>query len=325
MGVAGSAPFFEKSADGFSGVSVEIWEELAEKLNINYEYQEFASVSALLKALERGRVDLAIGPISVTSTRAQRVDFTQPYYKSGMGILIRRERASIWETVSPFLRRTFLVGVLTLLIVLFIIGNIIWLAERKSNESFPERYIPGVGTGMWFAVVTFTTVGYGDLAPITRTGRLVASVWMIVALVTASSLTASIATSFTLIKMSHVTIDSPTDLKHKRVATVRGSTGVEFALRYGAKPVLVKTKQDAVERLIANQVDAFAYDYPIMRYLLNENPHPELAIIRSHNDVEYYGFAVRLNNPLVRRLNTVLLQALEEGMVSSIRREWGLD
>ena len=32
---------------------------------------------------------------------------------------------------------------------------------------------------MWFALVTLTTVGYGDKAPITRIGRSLTSVWMV--------------------------------------------------------------------------------------------------------------------------------------------------
>ena len=44
------------------------------------------------------------------------------------------------------------------------VGSLIWLAERRRNaEQFAEP-LAGIGSGMWFALVTLTTVGYGDKA-----------------------------------------------------------------------------------------------------------------------------------------------------------------
>jgi voltage-gated potassium channel len=41
---------------------------------------------------------------------------------------------------------------------------------------------PTVGTGIWWAVVTFCTVGYGDVVPESALGRLVASIVMVFAI-----------------------------------------------------------------------------------------------------------------------------------------------
>ncbi len=45
----------------------------------------------------------------------------------------------------------------------------------------PEMF-PSLGAAYWWAVVTVTTVGYGDLAPETTQGRLVASALMLTGL-----------------------------------------------------------------------------------------------------------------------------------------------
>ena len=64
----------------------------------------------------------------------------------------------------------FLFGVLT---VVIIIGSLMYLIEGKGSgfSSIPK--------GIYWAIVTLTTVGYGDIAPVTGLGQLIASFVMI--------------------------------------------------------------------------------------------------------------------------------------------------
>ncbi len=58
---------------------------------------------------------------------------------------------------------------------------------------------PGIGTpadGIWWSLVTATTVGYGDIAPRTHEGRLIAAILMLVGIGTIGMITGSIATYF---------------------------------------------------------------------------------------------------------------------------------
>ncbi len=66
-------------------------------------------------------------------------------------------------------------------------GAVIWWAE------------PGIATfqdGVWWSIVTATTVGYGDISPSTSAGRIVAVVLMLVGIGTVGMITGSIATYF---------------------------------------------------------------------------------------------------------------------------------
>ena len=53
-----------------------------------------------------------------------------------------------------------------------------------------------LGDALWWAFVTVTTVGYGDLSPASNAGRIIASVLMLVGIGLIGSLTSSITSFF---------------------------------------------------------------------------------------------------------------------------------
>lgn len=58
--------------------------------------------------------------------------------------------------------------------VVFFFGAATFLLERSANPQFAE-----ISDGLWWAFVTLTTVGYGDVVPITPAGRILAVLTML--------------------------------------------------------------------------------------------------------------------------------------------------
>jgi voltage-gated potassium channel len=86
--------------------------------------------------------------------------------------------ASIERTISE--NSLMLTAVLSCLGVSTLVGGIsIFLIEQAENMG-----INSLNDGLWWALVTLTTVGFGDIAPVTGLGRLVASVLMIAGMFT---------------------------------------------------------------------------------------------------------------------------------------------
>ena len=63
-------------------------------------------------------------------------------------------------------------------------------------ESGRNPSIRGFGDAMWWAVVTATTVGYGDVSPVTLEGRLIAVVLMVTGIGVIGVFTATVASFF---------------------------------------------------------------------------------------------------------------------------------
>jgi voltage-gated potassium channel len=70
------------------------------------------------------------------------------------------------------------------------------LAVLDAEHGAPDATITTFGDALWWATTTLTTVGYGDLYPVTTTGRLVAVGLMLTGLAVLGSITASAATWF---------------------------------------------------------------------------------------------------------------------------------
>ncbi|HVE51339.1 MAG TPA: ion transporter [Casimicrobiaceae bacterium] len=70
-------------------------------------------------------------------------------------------------------RRKILVFLVTVLMIVFVSGTIIYLVEG------PENGFTSIPTSVYWAVTTVTTVGFGDIAPKTDIGRFIAALMML--------------------------------------------------------------------------------------------------------------------------------------------------
>ncbi len=78
-----------------------------------------------------------------------------------------------------------------LLLVLIIGSFIFFIVERSVN---PE--VPNYESAMWFSIISMTTVGYGDIVPVTLLGRLIGVIIILTGMGYVSLVTATLAYSF---------------------------------------------------------------------------------------------------------------------------------
>lgn len=62
------------------------------------------------------------------------------------------------------------------LLIVVVIGSIMYMVERNH----PESGFTSIPVSIYWAIVTLTTVGYGDVAPVTNLGQFIASLVMII-------------------------------------------------------------------------------------------------------------------------------------------------
>ena len=103
---------------------------------------------------------------------------------------------SLLSTVFNSKRLRTILGALIFFVLLF--GYIFYLTEDN---------VTTYGDGIWWALVTVTTVGYGDITPATTVGRFVASGLMFLGLGLIATVTAIVSAKFVQNFVDHHTND----------------------------------------------------------------------------------------------------------------------
>lgn len=79
------------------------------------------------------------------------------------------------------------------------------LAGLDAERDAPGSTITTFGTALWWALTTITTVGYGDVYPVTTQGRVVAGVLMVAGVALLGAVTATLSSTL----VARVTADGP--------------------------------------------------------------------------------------------------------------------
>ncbi|XP_067665872.1 potassium voltage-gated channel protein Shaw-like isoform X4 [Haliotis asinina] len=129
-------------------------------------------------------------------------------HSAGLKILIHTFKASAKELI-------LLIFFLVLGIVIF--AALIYYAERIQYN--PENDFQSIPVGLWWAIVTMTTVGYGDMVPKTYVGMFVGALCALAGVLTIALPVPVIVSNFALF-YSHTQARSKLPKKRRRVLPV---------------------------------------------------------------------------------------------------------
>ncbi len=139
----------------------------------------------------------------------------------GCSALVRKGRdRPFLNLVSSLFLKDKIPTLLGLLILIVLAGHVVWLAERstaRQETTFSRTYVPGLFAGMYWALVTASTIRYGDKVPHRWRGRLVAAIVIIISLPLFGFFIAQLSSDLTMQQL-RTSIHGPEDLPGKRVA-----------------------------------------------------------------------------------------------------------
>ncbi len=316
-------PFAFQHNDRAQGFSIELWDRISKEIDLPYELHWVDSVQEVIQKLEAKEADIGIAAISITSEREKLVDFSTPFYESGLSILVNAQTGSptqaIFDSLMSVDTLKFL-GVLTL--ILIVCAHFVWFFERKRNpEQFPEPYLQGIWESSWWAISTILSGGCDAKGPIALGGRIVGAFWMLICIIAITYFTAVITTIMTVSQLTS-DINGPGDLPGKTVATVKSSTAETYLNDNRAKVVSFKTIEETYDALAKNQVKAVVYDAPILLYHVSSSGNAQEKVVGPLFQRQNYGIGMQSSSPYRKTINATLLKLREEGYLDELQKKW---
>jgi len=179
---------------GASGYMVEMWELTASRLMWSSTYNtslatkgpealDSAMTEPPIRGPEFGRMNIALfagwHPLNSTQYLCSR-SFAPSL--DGLATVVRSNPPSlslIVAVVGVLPEYSFINLISFLIVVLFGVGHLFWYLERNENsEQFNPSYFKGMIDSAWFLLVASSTIGYGDKAPVTGMGKMLAFFWL---------------------------------------------------------------------------------------------------------------------------------------------------
>ena len=314
------------------GFAVELWENVARELKIDSQFSTTGSAKQMVDAVENKSADVAVGALSITAEREKVIDFSQPFYESGLQILVSKKAGGLADSIGALLRGLFswqlVGGFAAAILIMFIISHLVWMYEHPVNEEmWPRSYLAGIGESFWWTVSIFLVGGADNKGPVGLGGRIVATIWMFASVIAVSLLTASLSAILTVNSLTG-DISGPKDLPGKAVATIGGSTSETWLQKLGVtggQKVDVKVFPDVpacLDALKSGNVQAVVFDAPILKYYVNKLGPDDFLLVPGLFEKNNYGFGLQQDSLMRERINQVLLNLNENGVTDDLKKKW---
>jgi polar amino acid transport system substrate-binding protein len=307
VGVAQVAPFGMKGAAGdWEGIGVDLWRSLAKKLNLTYEFVEVPD-SELLPRLKQGAIDAVVGGFVITPEKEGAIEFSQAYYAADPAVGAPRKsiRSATDAILEVFFSWQFLTLFLPVLGILFLVGLVMYLIERKRD---PEAYGGSRPRSLLFGTLWSTGMmtGVGGKTPETNSGRAIALVWLFIGLFLTSSFTASITRVLTA-DLLPKGMPSERDLPHERVAVLAGTDHPNL-WNLGVSLSVFNSPQDVIGAVVRREVDVCIMSEPVLKYYAGKFFKGKIQVAPLSGRKTPYAIGLAPNSPLRKPLNIALLE-----------------
>jgi ABC-type amino acid transport substrate-binding protein len=315
-------PFVFKQGAELSGFSIDLWNALAQSLKVDTTWVEVTTVGDQLQAVKSGKADAAIAAITITKERENLIDFTQPYFDSGLQIMVHAQGGNHllevfdsipWSTIGALLG--------AFIVIMFIMANVLWIVERRTSEHFRKGYLRGIGEGLWGVALIVATGEHGDRQAARVVKRLIVFFMWLVGVVLIAQLTATVSSTQTVDRLNSK-IHGPSDLAGKTIATVRGTVAADYLTEQGLFYVEVASAEEGSDLVMKGDVQALVFDAPTLQYLATKRGNGVLQVVGPIFAAQKYGIAVADGSPLRKRINRALLEMYEDGRYRALYSKW---
>ena len=315
-----TAPFVLPRTDPPAGFSVDLWNEVARRLHRDFTWHIARDPAQVLTSVESNEADVAIGAIVVTRESEQIVDFSLPYFDSGLRIMVpARYEAGVVGTFRsiPWIALGRLLAVA--IVIIFLLANVLWLIDRRGNSELSRGYLSTIGEELWGAMLVVATLNVERDAPGIK--RVTILLMWLIGVVMIAQLTATVTSVQTVARLQS-TIRGPDDLPGKTIVTAPGSVAADYLTERGLPFTTVTYGPDAIRMLTRGTVQAVVFDAATLEYWAAKQGKGIVQVVGPIFRPQKYAIAVAVGSALRKQINRALLEIYADGTYEKIYSAW---
>lgn len=339
----------------FEGYNIDLLEEISKILKFKYEVNEVKDTqygsklangewNGMMKEVIAREADIAVADLTITSGRADAVDFAMPHLTLGITILFKKPEETppnIFSFLSPFsldvwfYMATAYLGISLFLYFLARFTPYEWVNPHPCEEEAEELENQfNLQNSLWFTIGALMQQG-SDLAPRAMTTRLLGLFWYFFTLIMIATYTANLAAFLTAGMMS-TPIENANDLaKQNKIqygCVKAGSTYSFFknnknepfkrmwSTMESARPeVFTNGNTKGIERVLKGNY-AFLMESTTIEYQTERDCR--LSIIGGLLDNKGYGIATPLGSPYRVPISRAIINLQEGGILHMLKMKW---
>lgn len=319
IGIYLSPPFVMKADGKPTGMAVDLWEALASELGLEGRYEEYGTLRELVDAAAAGTVDVALTNLTITQDRAERIDFTHPWFDAGLRIMVPDDQsAGFWDIVAGLEAAGHIRAYAWLIFVVLVATVLVTLFDRNFDKEFPRRWRDGLAESFY----TVMSVATSGRTPSRKNlfgwiGRIWQAVWLVCGIAVLAYVTSSVTSVMTTLSVTG-RISSLADLPGRTVGVFTGSVAERYAAENGLSRRSYPHVDEAAEALAEGRIAAIVGDAPVLEYYAHTTNAP-VSVVGAIFEPDKYGFGLPLHSELTRPLTVAIIGAHESGLVEELR------
>jgi polar amino acid transport system substrate-binding protein len=324
VGVIIGAPIaYQDKNKTWHGIVVNIWEDIAAENGWQYEFIPMGeNVENAVNAVSEKKLDVLLGPITVTYSRLQKVDFSRPFMINKVVVLERGLPLNQFGSLLLMvLAKAFNTFFLIIAVVFFIIAHIIWLLERKTLKEYGQGYFRGILHTTWSLLMLLVGSQLVD-RPKHHLSRFLILLVIFLS-ITFSSLVAAAFTSSLTLSLAPATIPQEKSIKQlqsKTFASVQGQSTGPTMQNLGGDVIYFGDLHEAIQALKNNpKIDAIVGDSVLLKYnIAHTAGFTSLSLTPIALDTDEYAVAFQHNSSLRQKFDYSLTKFKEEDRIMPI-------
>lgn len=322
VGVYVSEPFVNKQGETFSGMAIDLWNNVGSRLGLVSQFVEYPNYTALVEAVSRNEVDAAVTNLTITEKRAEVVDFTHPWFDAGLRIMIHREAGNSWQDLIRELEDAgHLATYAWIGIVILIATLMLTFFDRRFDPHFPRHWLEGLAES-FYHVVSLATSGKSSRKNLFGwLGRIWQAFWLVFGIAVVAYVTSSVTSVMTVAHISN-NINNLSDLQNKTVGVRTGSIAQHLLQSRSISTVAFDHLPEAVAALTNDEISAIVGDSPVLEYFTHKYASEPVEIVGNIFSPDKYGFAFPRHSDLVKPATVAIISLEESEEVAALKAKY---